>query len=83
MKNIQEQINELKEEQSQLKGVVSIATVSSRSVEKRTARVIWENGTVSQQMEVLRRGDNWMPDVKQKVVCLRRKDGGGFILGGL
>lgn len=83
MKNTQQRINEITEEIGQMKGIVSIATVSSKSADKRTVRVIWENGTVSEEMVVLRRGDNWMPDVKQKVVCLKRKDGGGFVLGGL
>lgn len=71
------------EELNQLKGTVSIATVSTSSAQQRTARVIWENKTVSEPLGILNRGDSWLPSVGQKVVCLKRKDGGGFVLGGL
>lgn len=83
MRNYREELNEAKEGISQLKGVVSIAKVSTVSTKEYTARVIWENGTVSEELRILRRGDEWRPTVGQSVVCLQRQDGGGFILGGI
>jgi phage baseplate assembly protein gpV len=82
-KNVQEQLNAHTDELNQLKGIISIAKVSTVSTAQRTARLILENGIVSEPLKVLRRGDNWMPSVGEQVVCLTRKGGSGFIVGGL
>lgn len=90
--NYQGELNNIREEVEQLKGVIQIAQVSTISAEKRTARVVWENGDTSPYIPVLSRkirchgcgalgctGNtlDWMPTVGQMVIVLYRPGGEG------
>lgn len=81
MKNTQEEIKEIREELNQVKALVQIAKVSAVYSSRRTARVVWPDGNSSPELRVIRQSEAWMPSIGQYVLCLRRKDGGGFILG--
>ncbi|MGP7817777.1 hypothetical protein [Niallia sp. 01092] len=62
--------------------MLDIGVVSSVSTTNKTAKVIWSNreNVVSGDLFILDRGDDWMPKVKDPVVCLCF-DKTGFILG--
>ncbi|MCD8052265.1 MAG: hypothetical protein LUE89_11415 [Clostridiales bacterium] len=83
-KNPQEQINEISEQLTPLKELLCVGTVSTIYASEHMARVKWSApAAVSEKLNVVQRGDGWMPSVGQSVLCVKRKDGGGFVLGGL
>jgi phage baseplate assembly protein gpV len=71
----------------ELKNGVRIGTVHSIDDEKKTARVKFEDkgGMISGGLHVLKRKDDWMPEVGQMVFCIMIPDGegDGFVIGGI
>ena len=75
-----------------MNNIVMTGRVSSVSVVNESARVIFADKTdtdgnphISAPLKVLDRGDDWLPEVGQFVLCLFLPNGesDGFILGGL
>ncbi len=64
-----------------------VGIVSSINEADMTARVYYpdSNNLVSGWLYVLQRGDNWMPDVNDRVVCLIGcgEESDGYILGAI
>lgn len=64
--------------------LTAVARVSAVYPETYTVKVIREDkGIVSKDLQVLKRGDNWLPEVGQYVVCLflPRSSSAGYVLG--
>lgn len=92
MRNYQNDMNDIREDVQQLKGVIQIAQISTVSTGSRTARVVWENGDTSPYIPVLSRKVkcegcgalgctgrtlDWMPTAGQMVLVLYRPGGEG------
>jgi len=64
---------------------VVIGTISAVYPENNTAKVLREDlGTITGELLILDRGDNWCPKVGQDVLCIFRSgNSNGYILGGI
>lgn len=64
---------------------IRIGIVSSVNPDDCTARVYYPDAgnVVSGWLYVLQRGDSWLPNVNDRVLCVQLQDADGYILGAI
>lgn len=82
-KTVLQEIADLKKRTDEVERIVRIGTVTTVDAETGTARVSWDNGVRSGQLDILQNGTGWTPIIGQRVVSLHKPgdDGAGYILG--